>query len=354
MEEKKEYQIKRELNIRKIIITSIIVILIIAIIIIFSLYIAEENFRKWADINILRKDITSEDVATIDLNVDKNNQIYCYNKNICILKEKNLKIYNTSGENITDISVDINTALFTSNDKYLAIAEKRGQEFCVISDKSYLWKHKVDGEILQISINKNGYIALVTTDTTYKSIITIYDSNGNQLLRNYLSSTRVIDVSISNDNKYVALAEMDTSGTLIQSNIKVISIEKAKTNSEESIIYTKEAEASKMIIKVQYQERNELICVYNNSINMLIDEEFLEYTGYNPKMIYQALEQNLHSGMCFYIWGAFLMGVVVLMFLFFASVRIRSNNLKNEFYSDYITIVQEIIEEQKSGKAEMA
>ena len=48
------------------------------------------------------------------------------------------------------------------------------------------------------------------------------------------------------------------------------------------------------------------------------------------------------------------MGLIVLMFLFFASDRIRSNNLKNEFYSDYITIVQEIIEEQKSGKAETA
>ena len=97
-----------------------------------------------------------------------------------------------------------------------------------------------------------------------------------------------------------------------------------------------------------------VINTYNNSINTLIDEEFLEYTGYNPKLIYQALEQNLYSGMWFYIWGAFLMGVVVLMFLFFASDRIRSNNLKNEFYSDYITIVQEIIEEQKSGKAETA
>lgn len=91
-----------------------------------------------------------------------------------------------------------------------------------------------------------------------------------------------------------------------------------------------------------------------NVINTLIDEEFLEYTGYNPKLIYQALEQNLHSGMWFYIWGAFLMGLLVLMFLFFASDRIRSYNLKNEFYSDYITIVQEIIEEEKSGKAETA
>ena len=48
-----------------------------------------------------------------------------------------------------------------------------------------------------------------------------------------------------------------------------------------------------------------VINTYNNSINTLIDEEFLEYTGYNPKMIYQVLGQNLHSGMCFYIWGAF-------------------------------------------------
>ena len=83
-EEKKEYQIQREINIRKIIITGIVVVLILAVVIIFSLYIAEEGFRKWVDINVLRKDISSESVATVDLNVDKNNQIVCYNKYIGI------------------------------------------------------------------------------------------------------------------------------------------------------------------------------------------------------------------------------------------------------------------------------
>ena len=89
MEDEEKYQ--RELNIRKIVITSILAIFLIAIIVIFSLYIAEESFRKWVDVNVLRKDIASENVASIDLNVDKNNQIYCYNKYICILNEKNLK-----------------------------------------------------------------------------------------------------------------------------------------------------------------------------------------------------------------------------------------------------------------------
>lgn len=288
-EEKKEYQIQREINIRKIIITGIIVVFILAVVIIFSLYIAEEGFRKWVDINVLRKDISSESVATIDLNVDKNNQIVCYNKYIGILNEKNLKIYNPSGENITDISVNINTAIFSTNDKYLAIAEKNGQELCVISDKTYLWSQKVDGEIQQICVNKNGYVILVTTDTTYKSIITVYDNSGKQLMRNFLSSSRVTDVSISDDNKYLAYSEIDTSGTLIKSSVKIISIEKAQSNSAESTIYTKEAETSKMILKIQYQENSELVCVYDDSINIVKD-------GYEQELIKKEDEATFVSG----------------------------------------------------------
>ena len=279
-------QYQRELNIRKIVMSIIIAIIVIALIVIFSLYIAEESFRKWVDVNVLRKDVTSENVTTIDLNVDKNNQIFCYNKYVCILNEKNLKLYNQSGENVTDISVDINTAIFSANNKYLAIAEKNGQELCVILDKTYLWRQKIDGEILQIYINENGYVALVTTDTTYKSIITVYDQTGKQLMRNFLSTTRVIDVSISNDNKYVAFAEMDTSGTLIKSSVKIISIEKAQTKSDESLIYSKDADTSKMIIKVKYQEKNDLICVYDDSVEIIRNNNESSFVDQNDNITF--------------------------------------------------------------------
>ena len=293
----KEEKIIRELNIRKIVMIIIIGIIAVAVIGIFSLYIAEEDFRKWVDISILRKDVTSENVATIDLNVDKNNQIYCYNKYICILNEKNLKLYNQTGENITDISIDINTAIFSSNDKYLAIAEKNGQEFCVITDKTYSWRQKVDGEILQVNINKNGYVALITTDTTYKSIITVYDQDGKQVMRNFLGSSRVTDITISNDNKFVAYAELDTSGTLIKSSVKIISIEKAQAKSEDFIVYEKEADISKMIIKVQYQEKNNLICVYDDSINIIKDYKESEMLKNTDEITF--VSGNLNNGIAY-------------------------------------------------------
>ena len=54
--DKEIYQLQRELNIRKTVIITIISIIIISIIVIFSLYIAEDSFRNWIDINIFRND----------------------------------------------------------------------------------------------------------------------------------------------------------------------------------------------------------------------------------------------------------------------------------------------------------
>ena len=288
----KDFYYERELIIKKIAKISLIVIFIVAIITLVVLYIIRQDFRRWVDITILRKDITTSDIASIDLTANKNNQIYCYGKNICILNDKNLKIYNPSGEEETDISVDINTAVFDSNGKYLAIAEKNGQNLCTIFDKTFLWKQQVDGEILHISINKNGYVAVVTTDTTYKSIITLYDQNGKSVLKNYLSSSRVVDVSISNDNKYVAFAELDTMVALIQSNIKIISVDKALENAEEAIVYTYNADTSEMIVNINYQDKGVLACHLDDSIKVINSDNIEEKLKIDKNCTFSSCDLN--------------------------------------------------------------
>ncbi len=91
-----------------------------------------------------------------------------------------------------------------------------------------------------------------------------------------------------------------------------------------------------------------VINTYNNSINTLVDDEFLKYTGYSAELIYKALEQDLYSGMWFYLWGTVITVLTALMFLCFASYKIRSINLKNEFYLDYIMIIQKMAQESTS------
>lgn len=284
--------LKRELNIKKAIFAGFIAIIIIALIVVFSMYIAEENFRKWIDTNLLRKSITEEEIASIDLNASQNNQIFCYSKYISLLKDKKIFLYNNYGEKVEEIFIDINTGLFDTNNKYLAVAEKDGQQFCLILDKTYLWDEKIEGQILQIHVNRNGYVAVVSTDTTFKAVINLYSPEGKALFKYYLSDTRVIDVSVSNDNKYVAFAEVDTSGTLIQSNVKILSIEKAQINSEEVIEYTYTADINKMITKIKYQNKGQLVCMYDDSINIINRNEQSEILNLENSITFMSVNMN--------------------------------------------------------------
>ena len=286
----------RKITAKRIILIIILILILLSTIVTFSMYIANEDFRNWIDINLLRKSISTQDVYSIDLEADKPNQIYCYDRYICTLKDKNLKLYNQTGQNITQVPVNINTAIFSANNKYLAIAEKGGQEICVILDKMYLWNNSLDGQILQIHLNKNGYLAVLTTDTTYKSVITLYDSNGKAILKNYLSTSRAVDVTISDNNKYVAFAEIDTTGTLIQSNIKIISVEKAISSPDDAIIYTYNTPVSKMIVNIEYQEEK-LLCAYNDSIDIIENQEEKEKISLNNQITFASV--NLNNAICY-------------------------------------------------------
>ena len=263
--EKEKNQI-REIKIRKKVIITISVILILSTITIVLLYFLNLEFRNTIDINILRKNISTETLPTIDLDINKPNQLSVYSKYIAILNEKKVSIYNNYGEMVGEIPVDINNAIFSSSNKYLAIAENGGKNFYLILDTTYLWSGSIEGSIEQIHVNQNGYIAIVTSDSTYKSIITLYDSEGKELLKKFLSATRVIDVSISKDNKYLAVAELDTAGTLLQSKVEIISIENTIKKEGKADIYEYMADKGALITKIKYQDKNRLMCMFDDHI----------------------------------------------------------------------------------------
>ena len=82
-----------------------------------------------------------------------------------------------------------------------------------------------------------------------------------------------ITTDISNDNKYLAIAEVNTSGTIAQSSIKIISMDKASADPSSSVIYTYTSESNELLINIKYQDRGSLICLYDNSIHVIEKEQ---------------------------------------------------------------------------------
>lgn len=76
------------------------------------------------------------------------------------------------------------------------------------------------------------------------------------------------------DGKYLAIAEIDINGAVIKSSIKIIEIEKASTgDTVNSVIFKQNADTNKMITDIKYQEKGQLLCIYDDSIHMIYQEK---------------------------------------------------------------------------------
>ncbi len=259
---------KKKIDKKKLIIIIAIAIFILTFIIIAALYAANKNFRNFMDKHILRKDITNENVAVIDIDYDSNTNIIPYGRYICILAENNLEQYNASGKKEQEVKIEINNPVYDVNGRYLVIGEKDSQKLYLISGTHIIWEKKVDGNLSKVTVNRSGYVTTIISGTSYKSVIVTYDDKGNELFKSYLSNTTAVDARISQDNNYLGYAEINTSGTVIQSNVKIISIKEAtEKNTEPVFNYT--APQNSLILRLKYQEKNRLVCVYDDSIHMI-------------------------------------------------------------------------------------
>ena len=258
------------LNKKKVIIISIVIVILIVIAILTCIYMFNKTFRNNVDRYIFRKNISENNGPIIELpsQIDSNN-ILAYDNYIGILNKSILTIYSSNGKKEKELEVEISNCVYDAENRFLVIAEKEGKKLELISGTEILWKTDIDGNIEKVFVNKNGYVSIIITGTSYKNVIITYDNNGKELFRIFLDKKSAMDVEISNDNKYIAIGDVDTSGSFIQSDVKIISIEKAQTDPNNSTVYIYPAESKEVITELKYQDGNKLICMYDDSVHII-------------------------------------------------------------------------------------
>lgn len=286
-----EEEKKKKINAKKVVIVSIMAFLLLLIIILIIIYCNNASFRKWTDKNILRKEIEQGNTVSLEFNGETNSSVYAYDKYIVILENKVLKIYDTIGAEVASITTEINNPIFDTAGKYLVVAEENGENVYLISGRKMLWNTDIEGKIIEVQVNENGYVGIVISDISYKNIIDIYDLNGKSQFKTYVATNKVVDISISKNNQYLAIAEVDISGVMLQSSIRVISMEKAKTDPSNSIINTYYSEFGKLIMNIEYQNKDRILCMYNDSIESIENEKIKPLTKLeNQKISFATIE----------------------------------------------------------------
>ena len=270
---------------RKMIKFTIITLIAIIILVFIALYMANKSFNSFIDTYIFRKRISENDANSLTIDTDNLSLIYAYDKSLVVYSDGSINFYNTDAKQTGNIEMTLSKPIADSEDKYLTLADYGLQKVCLIKSNSLVWQKDIEGKISKVSVNKQGYVAVSVTGTTYESIVMLFNENGDLLFSKYLS-TYVIDVDISDDSKYIAIAEVDNSTILPVTKIEMVSVGLASTSSENATINTYEAESNKLLTGMNFQSKNVLVCSFEDYVLKMTDSssdrlyEFSDLTAY--------------------------------------------------------------------------
>ena len=172
---------------------------------------------------------------------------------------------------------------------YAIIAEKNGTNVYAINKDNLMWQEDINNSnILSVTINKNGYSAVIYSQAGYKSLIRVYSSNGEELFTSYLASTYAIDVAISNDNKTLAIAEIDTNGVSLESSIKLINIQTASNEEVKKV----ELENDEMVSNIEFDYYNHLVIMTDVGVKLLNDGKISKIVDFKEENFTQCIINN--------------------------------------------------------------
>ena len=184
---------------------ALISIVLLIFVLLIDRYMTNTEFRNLIDMKIFGKQVTQNSLDYIEINSDDNPTAFAYSNYIGVLAKNKLSIYNSKGNLENDMTINVSTPIIETNGKYAIIAEKNGDCFFVINSTSLFHKGKIDGRINKVTINPNGYVCVIVSNSTYTSIVIVFDNDGNELFKTYLPSTYAMTAIVSNSNEYVAV-----------------------------------------------------------------------------------------------------------------------------------------------------
>ena len=186
---------------------------------------------------------------------------------LAVIGTNYVRTYSNEGKEVLDLFVPFQEIVADSAGDYCVIAEKGGDSIYFLSVNEKIWNHDISGQIHDVSVNKNGYVSVIYQQSGYKSLVKVFSSTGKELFTLSLASTYAIDTEISNDNKKLAIAEVDTEGIRLTSKVKLIDMNHL---SNENVIIIMEKEDC-LITDIEYSEKNELLVKTDSQISQIVN-----------------------------------------------------------------------------------
>ena len=196
-----------------------------------------DSLKRWFSYrNLNRSDSGQADSFRFDGN--SSNAFAVVDGNLLVCSSNSIRLYSGSGQVYVDKTVSMEQPVISMMDKTALIYDAGGRTLFVYQgrEEAFSLELNEDQVLLSADINPNGWLTVVSQESGYKGVVTVYDSAYAPKMQIKLSSRFVMDAALAPDNKSVALLTVGLTDDSFESRVDLYRLD--RTTQEDSPNWT--------------------------------------------------------------------------------------------------------------------
>lgn len=181
-----------------------------------------------------------------------------YGKEMLIVGKEGIRSIDNRGREVFSLVNNVTEPGVAVKNSYIMLADMGGTQGYLYKNDKLVSQIKTEREILAAKLNKNGYIAVATSELGYKGVVNIFDKSGKELFKWHSGSGYIGDIDISSKNELAAVQIM-TDKEKVYSKIMLVDTSGKK---DARCI----AEVDGIVLKLKYKTGGGLIAVTDNTV----------------------------------------------------------------------------------------
>ena len=179
------------------------------------------------------------------------------NSNIYLLTSSKTTVLNQTAKEIMPKEHSYSKPAMKSKGARFIVYDLDSARYRIQNGSDITREGEAKGRIIAAALGKSGNYALATYSDSVQSVLTVYNSGGKELYVWNFKSERVIDISLSDNGKFAAVATVDAFNGEINSRVYVFSFKLDKAVSEFDYKGT-------AVVKVDYVKGTNIIVMGDN------------------------------------------------------------------------------------------
>lgn len=190
-----------------------------------------------------------------------------YGKGFLQCTKDGVKFFEEIGSQKWNDTYTMKTPTVISEGQYTVVVELLGRQAIVYDKTGRKFAVSTEGNIIQVSLNTNGYLGVITNNKTgYQTLI--YDKEGTEIGRRIEESEGVypMSVEVSNDNRVFAVSYLDTTDIELSSKVLFFYIYKQDAIDYTDSMFASVEKPGELVPVLKYMQDGKLIAVSDKSV----------------------------------------------------------------------------------------